>query len=170
MKQISKITRLYLYSVLFFLLLAMIAKCSSLGLVTSPYWDKPDPLLKFLDNRQMAIVALGMDLLAIFLVLLIWLPELKLLLVSSLGLVFLIYHAGLWQVGYKGPCPCYGLHLMEWGGGGFSQWPGVMVAAYFFLPAMVLALLSRGRAVGQMSQNASPQQQRQTTFESPRLL
>jgi FtsH-binding integral membrane protein len=109
-------------------LTAIVKVISALG--TARILDQPEPLFQMMTHRQMMFMAAGLE---VFVIWMMWRersPVGRAALVAWLGMVFLIYQAGLWWVAYDGPCPCLG-----------------NITAALGIPAATAGLLTKGMLV-----------------------
>ncbi len=100
--------RLFIYSAAFVLLGSGLIKLIS-GLEEVPIMARMDPVISFLTNRQLLVIAATLEL--TIAVVLFWSrhdESKKVALVFCLSWAFLTYRLGLWWMGYRGECPCLG--------------------------------------------------------------
>lgn len=74
--------------------------------------SKPDPLFWFLSNRQMLVLAALLEMTIALIIFFHKSVALRAKALVWISTMFVFYRVGLWWVGYKGDCPCFG-HITD---------------------------------------------------------
>lgn len=136
----APLTDLYLRGVIVVLGLTAYAKIHSIYL-NPKVLSLADPIFSFLTSRQLLLIAVVIELLALGIVYSASARKTKLEAVSWLAALFTVYRSGLWAMGVAEPCKCLG-DALSWSEMSGDALKFLSLAFFFYLCVAPLFLLA----------------------------